>query len=246
MKEQRNITQTGFQKKSLLGVLAGGILLAAGAVVSGRIWLPRKERPKGSGPRIVCIGDSITFGAGVVLTRHFDSWVRILGKKLKGKYEVLNYGISGATLLREGDQPYDPGFWKAAKALQAQIYLLMLGTNDSKPQNWNAEKYEQQLSERIQELKNETFPKHIILMAPPPAFKKVPSDHYAVYNIDGEVLSRKIRGIVKKCAMGNGVDSIDLYEAMAGHPEYMKDGVHPNKLGNEVIAETVLKALINL
>lgn len=223
--------------------LYSGVLLAASAAISGSIWLPRKERPKGAGPRIVCIGDSITFGAGVALTRHRDGWVRILGRKLKGKYEVLNYGICGATLLREGDQPYRPSFWRVAKALRAQIYLLMLGTNDSKPQNWSTEKYAQQMQERIQELKNEASPERIVLMSPPPAFKKNETDPYAAFDIDGEVILGEIRKIVRTCAEENGIDFIDLYGSMDGHPEYMGDGVHPNKLGNKVIAETILTAL---
>ena len=54
---------------------------------------------------IACIGDSITFGAGVRGKREL-TWEYHLEKLLGKEHQVLNYGISGRTLLSEGDYPY--------------------------------------------------------------------------------------------------------------------------------------------
>lgn len=222
--------------------------IAAISVVScgymSYISMPRKEKPKGNGKKIVCIGDSITFGSGVAFTRNKDAWVRILDRSLSGQYEVLNYGISGATLTKEGDQPYKSDFWKAAKDLQAQIYILMLGTNDSKPNNWNAQRYASQLDERIKEIKSIPSVKTVYLMAPPPAYKKKAEKPYATFNINVNILRDEIHGIVRDCAQKNDVQLIDLYALMENHPDYMGDGVHPNKLGNKIIADYISQRIL--
>ena len=216
-------------KKSLLIILSAIALTFASC---------RKEPV-----RVACVGDSITFGHGVMLTRSRDAWPRILERKLAGRYEVLNYGISGATLLKEGNQPYRSDFWETAKSMQGEIYILMLGTNDSKPGNWNAGEYNRQLAERIRELKAIPSVKTICLMAPPPAFKKKESDPYAAFDIDPVVIRDEIRGIIRAAAGKNGVEFVDLYAVLDGHSEYMPDGVHPNAQGDEVIAETLYQMI---
>lgn len=229
------------KKSILLGLGTSSILICA---ATASLFMPRKEKAKRKGlPSIVCIGDSITFGHGVILTRNHDAWPRILEHKLQEKYAVLNFGFSGSTLLKEGDQPYRPDFWRAAQDRRAQIYLLMLGTNDSKPYNWDAKRYAEQLDERVRELKAIPSAKRICLVAPPPAFKISSEDAYAAFDIDPAVIRDKIRPIVKETAEKNDVEFIDLYAPMEGHSEYMADGVHPNREGNEMIATRIVEHL---
>ena len=85
--------------KSIIKVgIPVALTAAAYAVAKAReLTLPAKEKPHGDAPIIVAMGDSITFGAGVVQTRKSDSWEAKLEKLLGGSYQVLNYGISGAT-----------------------------------------------------------------------------------------------------------------------------------------------------
>ena len=87
--------------------------------------------------RIACIGDSITFGAGVN-GRKERTWEFFLGGLLGDEYQVINYGISGRTLQNEGDYPYKADkFYKISRDCGAEIYLIMLGTNDAKPYNFH-------------------------------------------------------------------------------------------------------------
>lgn len=83
------------------------------------------------------MGDSITFGAGVE-DRPNNSYPVQLEVMLGEGYKVKNFGVSGATLLKKGNKPY----WKlkqfqAAQDFQPDIVIIKLGTNDSKPGNWN-------------------------------------------------------------------------------------------------------------
>ena len=221
---------------------------AAYAVVRMReLALPSKEKPHGDAPIIVALGDSITFGSGVVKTRAIDSWESKLEKLLGGSYQVLNYGVSGATLQNEGDCPYWSmaekalrGYPEAALALNPEIVILMLGTNDSKPYNWNQERFDAQLEQRVKELKQAV--KRLILMCPPFACPANGSDVVA-FDIQNEIIRDKIVPAVKKCAAENEVECIDLYSLTEGHGDYFTDGVHPNSFGNRVIAAEIHRHL---
>lgn len=236
------------------GILKVGVPLAitAAAYAAAKIREqnePKKEQPHSEAPIIVALGDSITFGAGVVGTRGTDSWEAKLEKLLGDSYQVLNYGISGATLQNEGDCPYwnmpekaKQGFPEAALALNPEIVLLMLGTNDSKPYNWNRERYAEQLDQRVKEIKQTESVKRLILMCPPFACPADGSEVVA-FDILNETIRDEIVPIVKQCAESNEVECLDLYSTTDGHPEYFMDGVHPNSFGNRVIASEIQKFL---
>jgi lysophospholipase L1-like esterase len=55
--------------------------------------------------KVACVGDSITFGAGIV-NREKNSYPAQLQEYLGDGYEVRNFGVSATTVLCEGKQPY--------------------------------------------------------------------------------------------------------------------------------------------
>ena len=86
--------------------------------------------------KIACVGDSITYGAGIKDRKNMNYPVQ-LGKILGQKYEVKNFGNSGSTMLKKGDKPYwKQREYKAALEFNPNIVIIKLGTNDTKPQNW--------------------------------------------------------------------------------------------------------------
>ena len=81
--------------------------------------------------RVACVGDSITYGSGIK-DRHHDSYPAVLGRWLGPGWDVRNFGVSGATLLKKGDLPYfKQKNHEAAVAFTPDIVVIMLGTNDS-------------------------------------------------------------------------------------------------------------------
>lgn len=69
-------------------------------------------------------------------------------------YEVRNYGFSARTMSQNGDRPYmKEEMYKKAKEFLPDIVVVMLGTNDVKPENWNEEDYEDSYNLMISELK---------------------------------------------------------------------------------------------
>ena len=130
---------------------------------------PKVEKDK---IRIACIGDSITYGAGVVGKNYKHStWEYFLQQKLGDDYQVLNYGISGRTLQNEGDYPYrKEKFYQITHKIQAEIYIIMLGTNDAKPYNWDFKRYRDQFRRFVAGYKKHSNQPKIYIMAPSKCF----------------------------------------------------------------------------
>ncbi|MDF1800505.1 MAG: GDSL-type esterase/lipase family protein [Planctomycetota bacterium] len=84
--------------------------------------------------RVACLGDSITFGSAFPegADRVNGCYPAQLGAMLGPSYEVRNFGVGGATLLRMADSPFvETKAWREALAWQPDIAVVMLGTNDS-------------------------------------------------------------------------------------------------------------------
>jgi acyl-CoA thioesterase I len=224
----------------------GWIVLAAlSAVLTagfGLLWFllanPIPPRVSKKGIRVACVGDSITYGAGVALRRSRDSFPDQLGKMLGSEYQVLNYGVSSATLLKSGNRPY----WKTDFFLQTQkinpaIVTIMLGTNDTKPQNWNAKDYTAQMVELINLYKN--LPGHpaIVLLTPPAAIRSGGKDN--LYGVRNDIIKNEVLPILLRVGEHTNTPVVDIFAVTREHPEFFPDGVHPTAAGNKAIAETV-------
>lgn len=86
---------------------------------------------------VVCIGDSITSGVGASTAA--STYPGHLQRLLGDGYVVTNLGACGAALQRCSDLPYRGRVqWQAAQMVRADIVVVMLGTNDARPANWNA------------------------------------------------------------------------------------------------------------
>ncbi len=175
-----------------------------------------------------------------------NSYPALLQGILGSKYQVLNYGHSGRTLLTSGDQPYRKShFFTASLKSDPAIVLIMLGTNDSKPHNWNASEYEQQLVGLGETYKNLSGDLKVFLMTPSAAFVKKGKKEVA-FKISDLIIENEIVPIVKRVAEKTNTPVIDIFSATKDNPEYFPDGVHPNVVGNKAIAEAVFTAFNQL
>ena len=187
--------------------------------------------------RVACVGDSITFGAGVE-NRGQNNYPKVLGRLLGAGYETRNFGVNGATLLKKGDKPYwKTGAFKAATGFKPHIVIVKLGTNDSKPQNW---KHKAQYAADLAALADHfaslpTQPK-IWLCKPAPVYR----DRWGINEkaVKGEVIPL-LEGVAKK----KKLPIIDLYKALSGIKQHFPDGIHPNAKGAEILARAVYQAI---
>ncbi|KAJ8601412.1 hypothetical protein CTAYLR_005919 [Chrysophaeum taylorii] len=85
--------------------------------------------------RIVCMGDSITEGAGS--SDDDFRWTNLLADLLGSSYEVLNSGKSGRTLTATEDWYQESDQYADALLVSPDIVIIGLGTNDAKGDYWS-------------------------------------------------------------------------------------------------------------
>ena len=88
------------------------------------------------------------------------------------KFEVINLGVSGRTMMKTGDFPYwNEQAYQDALNSEADIVIMMLGTNDSKIFQWNRKQYHNDYIEMVKNMKNLPSKPEIYLMVPPPLYQ---------------------------------------------------------------------------
>ncbi len=187
--------------------------------------------------KIACVGDSITFGAGVE-NREVNAYPQVLGRLLGERASVANFGRSGATLLKEGDFPYwEREQFKEATEFQPGIVIIKLGTNDSKPQNWKfSTQFPADLEAMIAHFRALESKPIVYLCKPVPVPK-------TAYGISEAIVGGEVIPYVEAVARKTKCRLIDLYTPLSKMPENIPDGVHPNAAGARVMAETVYEAI---
>ena len=200
-------------------------------------WLRSFKAPRKDAVRVACIGNSITFGAGIK-NRSRDSYPSVLARMLGDSYWVKNFGVSARTMLNKGDHPYmnEPAY-KNALAFNPNIVVIKLGTNDSKSFNW---KYKADFMKDAQNMIN-AFKG---LPSQPKIYLCYPSKAYLTGDgINDDIISKEIIPMIKKHAKKNDLSVIDLHTAMDGMPELFPDRIHPNEKGAQVMAKAVYQSI---
>ncbi len=225
--------------------LAGSWLLTLVALPGVASAEPRRPT------HVACVGDSITAGGGA--SSAAKNYVSVLQGLLGNGVQVKNFGNSGSTMLSEGygDKPYTKqvqytnatDFVKNAGAASVVSVVIILGANDSKPQNWEPAggKNDQQYLKDYRALVEHfaTLPtKPVIYLGYPLATGTSPC-----CNIRGNIIHDEQLPLIKQLAMEKHLPIIDLNTPTTGHPEYFGDGVHPNDSGYAVMAGLVKKGL---
>ena len=202
----------------------------------GFSWVAHAE-PKKAPKRLACVGDSITFGAAIK-DRAKNCYPAQLGRMLGEGWDVRNFGVNGATLLKKGDKPY----WKQrafgqAHAFQPEIVIIKLGTNDSKPQNWkHKDDYVADYVDLIQTFRKLKSKPQVFICYPVPAYP-------GRWGITDKVMKEEVMPRVDEVAKKSGCKIIDLYSALSDKKEMFPDRVHPNAEGATVIAKVIASTI---
>jgi lysophospholipase L1-like esterase len=185
--------------------------------------------------RVACVGDSITHGSGA--SPGF-SYPDQLQKLLGDRWQVKNFGVSARTLLRQGDYPY----WKEKAFTNAQnfhpdVVIILLGTNDTKPQNWiHKEEFRKDYTDLINVFLGLPHRPEVFICYPPP----VPEP--GNYGINEAGVQAEIPIIADLAARLN-VGVIDMHAALIHKADLLPDRVHPNNEGAGVMARAAYRAL---
>jgi lysophospholipase L1-like esterase/pimeloyl-ACP methyl ester carboxylesterase len=199
--------------------------------------------------RIACLGDSITFGAGIADREHssYPGWLNdFLGEEI----EVRNFGVGGATLLQASDRPYAKTTeFQTALAWQPNVAVILLGTNDTceneQRHNWQHAGSLAADAQRMIVLLRASQPSMRILLCSPTAmFADKPGlkpERQQDLMARAPRLATCARELQRVAAANQQVDYLELRTCL--RQQDVSDGVHPSAFGAERIARRVAEAI---
>ena len=190
--------------------------------------------------RVACVGDSITYGDSIQ-HRLRDCYPAQLGRMLGQKWETRNFGVSGATMLKNGDRPYwKQKAFKDALAFNPHVVIIKLGTNDTKPQNWKfRDEFVPDYADMIDRFADSPVNPRIWICYPVPAYPER-------WGISDSRIRNQVIPLISEVARRKRAPVIDLYGPLSNRPELFPDLIHPNAEGARFIAEEIYTALTGL
>ena len=217
------------KKAKLLAIVVALLIVA----VMGTLFFQIIQNQKNSSNtiRIACVGDSITEGSEYPN----DLWM-LLGKN----YTVGNFGHGGTTVSLDTPTSYmsQPTF-QEAKDFHPDIVIIMLGTNDALPSfhSYNSS-FVDDYTKLINGFQGLVSKPQIWLVLPPPILNNGTG-------LSTEFFEQNVIPNIEQVANKTSLPTINVYLALANHPECFPDGVHPNSEGSQLIANEVYKAIIS-
>ena len=186
--------------------------------------------------KVSCVGNSITYGMRIE-NREQDSYPAQLQRMLGDRYEVGNFGKSGATLLRHGHRPYfEQEEFRQAMDFAGDIVVIHLGINDTDPRNWPhyQDEFVGDYLALVDSLRS-VNPKARFIIA---RMTPIGSTHSRF--ISGtKVWHGQIQEAIETVAHAAGAELIDFYEPLYRYPWMFPDAIHPNVEGAGILAKTV-------
>jgi len=181
--------------------------------------------------RIACVGDSITEGVGLSSSETYPS--QLLSMLGEG-YVVQNFGKQSATVMKNGSLPY----WNTIEYINSlnynpDIVIIMLGTNDARPENWeNNSSFVSDYEDLVESYSNLPGKPIVYIAYPTPVY----GDLYGITNdrVVGEVIPN-----IRKVAENKGIILIDTYTPLVNKISMFPDELHPDKEGARLIAEQI-------
>ena len=138
---------------------------------------------------------------------------------------------------------------KVAKQSDADIIVFMLGTNDSKPENWtDIEAFmEDYIALLGTYMEGEDAPKVYLGLCAEAFYTEDVDEEFGIakYDIQPAIVD-EIAETIELYALTSGfaMEVIDIHSLTEVHPEWFEtDGIHPNNDGARAIAEAVAEVI---
>jgi acyl-CoA thioesterase-1 len=175
-------------------------------------------------PKVVCLGDSLTAGLGLVESQSYPSLLQRRIDEEELGFEVVNAGVSGDTTAG--------GLRRLDWSLQgdARVLVVALGGNDAL-RGLSVAEMRENLSTIIERARDRGVVVVLAGMQAPPNYGP---EYTAAFRQAFVDLARQYRTPFIPF----------LLDGVAGDPALnQRDGIHPNPRGAEILAETVWRAI---
>lgn len=202
--------------------------------------------PKKSKTRILCFGDSNTWGYDPSdQTRYPESirWTGVLAAKLGPGYEIIEEGLNGrTTVFQYRDRFGKSGLEYLRPCMDSHhpldYVILCLGANDTKREfGKSAEEIALGLEQLVEVVNGKQLerpsPGVKLIIATPLLIEEAHIGDYAEF-IGAEAKTRELPALYRKVAEKNGARFIDLSKEVRPSP---KDGCHIDPEGHARIAD---------
>ena len=192
--------------------------------------------------RIGFIGNSITQGSGLLHpgTEAYPNQLQVLLNEHYGDTCIVNnFGLTTTTMLKDGDVSYwDTQELRDYLAYAPEICFIMLGTNDTKPQNWDVhgDRFIGDYLDMIDTIKRRNPSTKFMFGYPPPAFE-------VKWGIRDSVILNGVRPALDSVLMLVDADWIDFYYPLLDSIHLFPDHIHPSVAGAGVMAEMILERM---
>jgi len=193
--------------------------------------------------RIGIIGNSITQGIGLSdpETQSYPAQLAPMLQEIYGDTCIVqNFGITTTTMLKNGDVSYwNSTQFKDCMDYAAEICIILLGTNDSKPQNWDVygDEFIGDYLSMIDTLKTRNPHTKFFVGYPPPAYE-------VVFDIRDSVILNGVIPAVDSVVAVTGSELIDFYYPLLDSVILFPDKIHPNVEGSGAMARIILDRFI--
>lgn len=184
--------------------------------------------------KIVCIGDSLTYGYGV---HSEECWVELLHRSLN--IEIINKGVNGDTTTGILSRSH-----RDILELNPSHVIIMAGTNDMLL-NYSLDNIIDNIKFILMEAKNNSILPMLALQPPViDTLAKIYWDKYIDYRKVSEHLFQYTKNI-KTFACKNNINTIDFYTAFINRSNAASlytDGIHPNNEGHKLMLQTIINS----
>jgi len=168
------------------------------------------------------------------------NWPVYIAPMLGDGYTVDDFGASGTDMITNGDSPYwDTSQYPESTDSSADVVIIMLGSNDSKPENWAYQtNYVPDYERMIAHYRD--LPTH------PRIYLNTLLTAYGAgnYGITDPIVTGIITPWIKQIGFDEGCPVIDINAATKNMPQNFPDNIHPDIAGAQVVAATVFYGLM--
>ena len=227
----------------ILTVIILGLSLFAFFFTNGLTDIRTNPTYKDGQIKVACVGDSVTYGYNL---NRKSSYPALLSGMMGESFHVCNFGISGSTVQDSGDQPYTKTkAYRESLDYEADILVFMLGSNDTKPENWQGEEkfteaYNKLLDSYLQKDKKPTVYLCTVATA---FFPDGITEGLTSYDVQPSYVEA-VADIIRSIADERSLPVIEINNLTENRRDlFGKDHVHPNKYGAKAIAEIIYEAI---
>lgn len=189
------------------------------------------------------LGNSVTIGSGLS-NPDIECYPAQIANLLEEKYGdtciVSNYAVSGRTLLKKGDFPlWDEPLFQSGWVAAPDICFICLGTNDTKPYNWDVygDEFHLDYLAMMDTFKLRNPNVKFIVCYPPPAFA-------VVWDIRNEIILDGVIPVVDSVLTEREAILIDFYNPLIDSVDLFSDKIHPNATGAKVMAKIAFDRIV--